>query len=100
MQNQDYGIGEAGAEIKQKVSEFGAKAADVADTQAAAVAEGFEEAAARVRERIGRTAEYFREHGLQDMAADLKSYVKAHPTHALVGATVLGFLAGRLIRRN
>ena len=37
---------------------------------------------------------------LRDVVTDLKSYVKAHPTQALVGAAVVGFMAGRLLQRD
>jgi ElaB/YqjD/DUF883 family membrane-anchored ribosome-binding protein len=41
-----------------------------------------------------------RDNTMRDAMADLKSYVKAHPTQALVGAVVVGFMAGRLLQRD
>jgi ElaB/YqjD/DUF883 family membrane-anchored ribosome-binding protein len=34
------------------------------------------------------------------MMNDVGGYVRSHPTQALVGAVVLGFVTGRLIRRG
>jgi ElaB/YqjD/DUF883 family membrane-anchored ribosome-binding protein len=34
------------------------------------------------------------------MVSDLQSYVKSHPTQALLGAAALGFLAAVLLRRH
>jgi ElaB/YqjD/DUF883 family membrane-anchored ribosome-binding protein len=43
---------------------------------------------------------YLREHDTQEMLADLRAYVKAHPTQALIGAAAFGFLAAALLRRR
>ena len=59
-----------------------------------------EDATSQVRERIDDAVQYFRERGVQDVADDLARYVKSHPTQALIGAAVLGFVAGQLIRRS
>ena len=49
---------------------------------------------------LSATADYVRDNTMRDAMADLKSYVKAHPTQALVGAVVVGFMAGRLLQRD
>jgi ElaB/YqjD/DUF883 family membrane-anchored ribosome-binding protein len=49
---------------------------------------------------LGATAGYLRENKVGDMMADVEAYLKAHPAQALVGAAVLGFLAGRMLRRD
>jgi ElaB/YqjD/DUF883 family membrane-anchored ribosome-binding protein len=43
---------------------------------------------------------YFRESDSSKIAADLTQYVKNNPLPALAGAAVLGFVAGRLLRRD
>ena len=57
-------------------------------------------AAEQVRDRFDDTVEYFREQDAQKMMNDLTSYVKSHPVHALIGAAVFGFFAGRMLRRE
>jgi ElaB/YqjD/DUF883 family membrane-anchored ribosome-binding protein len=47
-----------------------------------------------------KVTSYLREHDTQDMLADLRAYVKAHPTQALIGAAAFGFLAAALLRRR
>lgn len=53
-----------------------------------------------IMEEVSSTVEYVREHGLKDMVSGVTSWVKAHPTQALVGALALGFLAAALTRRH
>jgi ElaB/YqjD/DUF883 family membrane-anchored ribosome-binding protein len=64
------------------------------------VTQGLGTAAEQVRERVDSTMEYFRDHDTQKMMNDLTTYVKTHPVHALVGAAVFGFFAGRMLRRE
>jgi ElaB/YqjD/DUF883 family membrane-anchored ribosome-binding protein len=88
--------------MKDKVSDFGSKAGEVADAaerKGAKIVEGIENAASTVRDRLDDTVSYFRGNDARAMADDLKSFVKSHPTQALIGAVALGFFAGRLIRR-
>jgi ElaB/YqjD/DUF883 family membrane-anchored ribosome-binding protein len=56
--------------------------------------------AEHVINEISETAEYVREHAIKDMVNDVTSWVKAHPTQALLGALALGFLASVLLRRH
>jgi hypothetical protein len=46
------------------------------------------------------TVEYVRELGITDMVNSATSWVKAHPTQALIGALALGFLVAVLARRQ
>ena len=55
--------------------------------------------ARRAADRIGGAAQYLREHEVKDMMSSVESFVKDHPAQALIGAAVVGFLAGRSIRR-
>lgn len=46
------------------------------------------------------TTAYFRERDMNDVVADVRKYLVAHPGPALAGAVVVGFVAGRLLRRD
>jgi ElaB/YqjD/DUF883 family membrane-anchored ribosome-binding protein len=54
--------------------------------------------ARRAADRIGGAAQYLREHEVKDMMSSVESFVKEHPAQALIGAAVVGFLAGRSMR--
>ena len=106
MSNQDYGLDQTADRIKDKVSDFGSKAAEAAgdaastaERKGAKIVQGIENAASSVREQFDHTVDYFRENDARAMAHDLKNYVKSHPTQALIGAIAIGFFAGRMIRR-
>ena len=45
-------------------------------------------------------AQYFRTHETKEVVADVRKYLVAHPGQALAGAAVVGFVAGRLLRRD
>lgn len=51
-------------------------------------------------EKMHAGAGYVREHGGRDMLKDVESLIKAHPGKFLIGAAILGFLAGRAFRRD
>jgi ElaB/YqjD/DUF883 family membrane-anchored ribosome-binding protein len=51
-------------------------------------------------EKLGASADYVREHGMKDVAADLRTYVKAHPTTVLLGAAAIGVVAAVILRRS
>jgi ElaB/YqjD/DUF883 family membrane-anchored ribosome-binding protein len=85
--------------------------ANDATNMASEVADSVSNAASRVQERasaIGKkavdqfsaTTDYFREHDMKEMASDLNSWVKSHPTQALVAAAAIGFVAGSVLRRR
>ena len=91
----------------QTVRDFTRDAETAANSMAESVADFTEEAGQNVKrvarrtvEGVQRSAEYFRNHGAQQIADDLREYAKANPTHAIVGAAVLGFFLGRLVSRN
>jgi ElaB/YqjD/DUF883 family membrane-anchored ribosome-binding protein len=50
--------------------------------------------------KVKDTAAYFRNRDMNVIVEDARKYVVAHPGPALVGALVIGFFAGRLIRRD
>jgi ElaB/YqjD/DUF883 family membrane-anchored ribosome-binding protein len=51
-------------------------------------------------DQFNATAGYLREHEIKEMADDLNSWVKSHPTQALIAAAALGFVAAALLRRR
>ena len=55
--------------------------------------------ARRAADKIGGAAQYLREHEVRDMMSEAESFIKEHPTQALLGAARVGFLAGRSMRR-
>jgi hypothetical protein len=59
----------------------------------------YERGVQTARETLNNAVGYFREHDVRAITNDLKGYLQSHPTQALIGAVVLGFLAGRVIRR-
>jgi ElaB/YqjD/DUF883 family membrane-anchored ribosome-binding protein len=82
-----------------------------AERVASDVAEGVSDVASRVQERasaLGRkavdqfnaTTGYFRDNDVKDIMEDVNSWVKAHPTQALITAAAVGFVAAALIRRR
>ena len=54
--------------------------------------------ARRAADKIGGAAQYLRDHEVKDMMSEVQSFVKEHPAQALIGAAVVGFLAGRARR--
>jgi ElaB/YqjD/DUF883 family membrane-anchored ribosome-binding protein len=99
VQNDDYGVTQAGVRAGENASQFGARTSQI-DEGAAGVAKGVEHVAEGVRAGVESSVQYFREHGFKDVVDDLTAYVKSHPTQALIGAAALGFIAGRLLRRS
>jgi hypothetical protein len=105
--------------IQDQAAKYGQRAADAVDASRRSAASTLENAAEAVRsradslpggqqvsqyareaaDRLGATADYLRDHEVKDMVTDLQKIIKNHPTPALVGAAVVGFLVGRSIRR-
>lgn len=103
---------------KDKASEMTHKATDKVDERRGQTAETLDTTADQLRERgeslpggerttemasmaadkVEATSTYIRDHDVQDMLADLETFVRAHPTQSLVVAGVAGFLVGRMLR--
>jgi ElaB/YqjD/DUF883 family membrane-anchored ribosome-binding protein len=62
--------------------------------------DGAKRLARQTVEGVQRSADYFRNNGVQQIAEDLRDYAKANPTQALIGAAFVGFFIGRLISRD
>jgi ElaB/YqjD/DUF883 family membrane-anchored ribosome-binding protein len=108
-------ISNAAARVQDQAAKYGQKAVEAVDASRDSAASTLDTAAAGIRSKadslpggpqvsqfarrtadsLGTTADYLREHEMKDMMSDLASFIKAHPTQALIGAAVVGFLAGR-----
>lgn len=51
-------------------------------------------------DRMTNSASYVRDKGARAMVGDIEAMIKAHPGKFLIGAVVVGFLAGRAFRRD
>ena len=89
----------------------GREAAEDLSNVASDVTETVADAASRIQDRaseIGKkavdqftaTTEYFREHDVKEMMADVNEWVKRHPAQALVAAAAVGFVAATILRRR
>jgi hypothetical protein len=103
-------------QMKEKASEYGAKAQEQADQTKDQAAGGMERAAEKIRERsesmdgtpaqagtkvaesMDTAATYLKEHSTSDMLNDLEHFAKEHPGQALAGAVITGFVVGRILR--
>jgi ElaB/YqjD/DUF883 family membrane-anchored ribosome-binding protein len=112
---QDESAANAGG-VTETVDKAKEKAMDTADQAKDKAAEGMDSAAEMVREKLGaksgvtgtagtklaegmeKTAGYLKEHDTQDMMNDLDTFVREHPTQALIGAVAIGFVLGRMLR--
>jgi ElaB/YqjD/DUF883 family membrane-anchored ribosome-binding protein len=54
--------------------------------------------ARRAADRIDGAAQYLRNHEVKDVMSGVEAFIKDHPAQALLGAAVVGFLAGRSMR--
>ena len=77
--------------------------ADMLDGAASRIKSGgdsIDHAAHATADRLGASATYMRENGARAMVGDIESMIKAHPGKFMIGAVVVGFLAGRAFRRD
>lgn len=109
---------EAASTAKDKASEMTHKATDKVDERRGQASEAMDTAATQLRERgeslpggerttemasmaadkVEATSTYIRDNDVEDMMADLETFVRSHPTQSLVAAGVAGFLVGRMLR--
>ena len=85
-------------------------AADVAD-RVSGVADRVSDVASRAQEKaseFGKMAvdqvhaatDYFRDHDVNEIVSDAKSWVRAHPAQAIVAAAAIGFVVAAMLRRR
>ncbi|HEX5070984.1 MAG TPA: hypothetical protein VFV78_12280 [Vicinamibacterales bacterium] len=84
------------ASTRESGRDLSSMADDAAD-MASEVGGRVSDAASRAQQKV---VEYFRNHDANDMLEDLNSYVKDHPTQALLAAAAFGFVAAALLRRR
>ena len=102
-----------GSRIRDKATQFSGAVSQTVDKQRENAARGLDRAASGLQEGMGSaskmahgmadgmksTASYLRTHTFSDMTDDVISVCRKHPAQALISAVILGFVAGRLIRR-
>lgn len=55
-------------------------------------------AATTAAEKMDQASGYLQQHDVGDMMSDLQQFARAHPTESLIGAVVVGFMVGRMLR--
>ena len=95
-------FGSATESIKDTINGSVGAAVSAIDAKRAPIAGGIDSAASTLHAgaaKLEGTADYLRKNQLGDMWDDVAGVIKAHPTAALIGAVVVGFAAGRMLRR-
>src|SRR3984893_4264378 len=105
-------------QVKDKVADLGRKAGGKIDDQRVRTADTFDNTASALHEggdrfasstsnavhatadKIQTAADYLREHDARAMMNDFEGLVRRYPGQALAAAAVVGFLAGRALRRG
>lgn len=92
--------------IKDTINGSVGSTVDAIDSTRAPIASGIESAASTLHSSAGsleQAASWLRNKNVQDMWGDVEetvtSAVKTYPVATLLGAVVVGFAAGRLLRR-
>ena len=107
--------------MRDKGTEVGRRAALQIDASRGAVAKGLEGVAQSIHgsadavtkagttvssmahgaaDTLASTARYVRDHKTNEMFAQVEGLVRAHPGKSLLAAAVIGFMAGRVLRRD
>ena len=100
------------SEVKQKVADFGRKAADRIDSQRQPIADTLNRTASTLHQqgdsaanaahttavKLQVAADYVRGNDLKAMMGDVQDLAKRYPGQSLAAAAVVGFLLGRLFR--
>lgn len=101
--------GEMGRAVQDKLDGSRGPAADKLEGVAATLHEKAEglpggetaaDLAHSAADKVEATAQYVREHGVQDMMGDLENFVRRHPGQSLFAAAAVGFLLGRAFRND
>ena len=111
-------ISSTATEVKDKMSDFGRTAVDKIDESRDTAAGGLEQAATALHgkaeglpggekvtslahataDKLTSTADYVRDHDVNQMMADVETLFKNNPGRSLLAAAVIGFLVGRAFR--
>ena len=104
MANTTYSTGRTGSpDISSLADDARDMATDVVDDAQGVAARAQEKATQLGRKAVDQfsaATEYFRQHDVNEMVSDVKSWVRAHPTQALVAAVAIGFVAAAVLRRR
>jgi ElaB/YqjD/DUF883 family membrane-anchored ribosome-binding protein len=57
-------------------------------------------AATKAKDTLDSAVDYVRDYDVDAMVDNAKRYAKANPIQVLIGALVVGFVAGRMLRRS
>lgn len=116
--NQGNQLSQAANQAKQKASEMGRTAVQKADQARESAAGALQSAADTLRDKgqgapgkvgelastaaqkLETTAEYMRNHDMNDMLSGLESSVRRNPGIALVAAAAFGFLLGSTLKKD
>ena len=108
-------VANAESAISDKASQLGQKATQSIDANRGSAANMLDKAASSLHDNLsslpggekvqelgddtahkpGETADYVRTHDSKAMMADIETFVKSHPSQALIAAGIIGFLTGR-----
>jgi ElaB/YqjD/DUF883 family membrane-anchored ribosome-binding protein len=107
-------LSEAAIDVKERVADFGRRAADRIDGSRHSAAGALDRTASSLHtggeqisgvahsaaSRIQATADYVRQTDLKGMADDVQDLIKRYPGQSLAAAAILGFLVARGFRRD
>lgn len=97
------GVSRAQEKVADRLRTGRTAVADAIDTAASRVVAGADhvaEAAHTAADRMGSSAAWLRDTNTRDMLMSFRTMVAEHPGRTVVGAVVLGFIAGRMLRRH
>lgn len=100
MEPHDYPPSDFGSRTKDELTDLSETAAEQARRFGDQMSEGIDRASDVIERQTDQAVAWLREMDVRKMMNDFGGYVKSHPTQALVGAVILGFVTGRLIRRG
>jgi ElaB/YqjD/DUF883 family membrane-anchored ribosome-binding protein len=86
--------------LRDDATNMASEAANTASDMASRVQDRASAIGKKAVDQFNATAGYLREHDVKEMADDLNSWVKSHPTQALIAAAAVGFVAAALLRRR
>ena len=125
MANNEFGSADfndtlsgAAERTQEQARRYGQRAMDAAESGRQSAASRLDSAASGIRERadklpggpevsrfarraadkIDGAAQYLREHEVKDVMSSVETLIKEHPAQALLGAALVGFIAGRSMR--
>jgi len=113
-------VADAASQVKDKVGDFGRTAAERIDKNRDSAASGIQSAAVTLHEKaeslpggekvtslahatadkLSSTADYVRDHNVNQMMTDVETLVKNNPGRSLLAAAVVGFLVCRAFSSN